>query len=167
TSGLGTWPLCGRMRVPSPAARTMATRGAERCASSSCADLARDDVNKKPPESDRLQRRHMLIIPLFEDRLGWVGERALKIAPYARHMSQILRLAVASVEPAENPQDLAGALGRERNVALDEGRPVEFRLPGVAALDVAAEQCQFGLFRHVDAGILEDRGEVIAARAHQ
>src|SRR4030095_10843977 len=101
----------------------------------------------------------MLVIPLFEDRLGWVGKRALQIAPYARHMSQILRLAVAGVEPGENPQDLAGALCRERDVALDEGRPVEVGLPGVAALDVAAEQRQLSLLRHVDAGILEDRGE--------
>ena len=27
TSGFGTWPLCGRMRVPSPAARTNARGG--------------------------------------------------------------------------------------------------------------------------------------------
>src|SRR5215475_13503330 len=133
------------MRVPSPAARTMATRGAEQpsadllCADLECADWVRDDV-KKPPESNRLQRRHMLAIPLFEDRLGRVGERALQIAPYARHMSQILRLAVASVEPGENPQDLAGALGRKGDVALDERLPVKFGLPGVAALDVAAKQ---------------------------
>src|SRR5262249_17787944 len=130
------------------------------------ADWARDDA-KKPPESDRLQRRHMLVIPLFEGRLGRVGERTLQIAPYPRHMSQILRLAITGVQPGENPQDLAGALGRERDVALDEGRPVKFRLPGVAALNVAAEQRQLGRFRHVDAGILEYRGEVIAARTHQ
>src|SRR5882672_7133443 len=124
-------------------------------------------TSNRPPGSDRLQRRHMLAIPLFKDRLGRVGERTLQIAPYARHMSQILRFAVAGVEPGENPQDLAGALGRERDVALDESWPVEFRLPGPAALDVAAKQRQLGLFRHVDAGILEDRGKVIAARAHQ
>src|SRR5215813_3846741 len=111
---------------------------------------------RKPPESDRLQRRHVLVIPLFEGRLGRVGERALQIAPYARHMSQILRLAVASVEPCENPQDLAGALGRQRDVALDEGWPVEFGLHGMAALDVAAKQRQLGSLRHVDAGILEE-----------
>src|SRR5215470_3996869 len=98
----------------------------------------------------------MLVIPLFKGRLGRVGERALQIAPYARHMSQILRLAVAGVQPGENPQDLAGALGRERDVALDEGWAVEFRLSGVAALNVAAEQRQLGLLGYVDAGILED-----------
>src|SRR6267142_4331695 len=124
-------------------------------------------TSNMPPGSDRLQRRHMLAIPLFEDRLGRVGERALQIAPYARHMSQILRLAVASIEPGENAQDLAGTLGCECDVALDEGRPVKFGLSGPAALDVAAKQRQLGLLRHVDAGILEDRGEVIAARAHQ
>src|SRR5262245_38310452 len=113
------------MRVPSPAARTMAARGAESCADLPCADFARDDVNKKPPESDRLQRRHILVIPLFEDRLGRVGERALQIAPYPRHMSQILRFAVAGVEPGENPQDLAGTLGREGHVAFDKRWPVE------------------------------------------
>src|SRR5262249_11784820 len=109
----------------------------------------------------------MLVIPFFEGRLGRVGERALQIAPYARHMSQILRLAVASVEPGENPQDLAGALGREGDVALDERWSVEFGLLGMAALDVAAKQRQLGLHRYVDAGILEDRGEVVAGRADQ
>src|SRR3954463_11575909 len=103
----------------------------------------------------------MLAIPLFEDRLGRVGERTLQVAPYARHMSQILRFAVTGVEPGENPQDLAGALGREGNIALGEGRPVEFRRPGVTALDVAAKQRQRDLFGHVNALLLEDRGEII------
>src|ERR1043165_5611867 len=101
------------MRVPSPAASTMATRGAAPCAGApraglECADWARDDV-KKPPESDRLQRRHMLVIPLFEGRLGRVGERTLQVAPYAWHMSQILRLPAGAAGRGENPKALAGA----------------------------------------------------------
>ena len=39
-------------------------------------------------------------------------QRALQIGPYARHVTKILRLAVAAVEPGEDAEDLGGALRR-------------------------------------------------------
>src|SRR5262245_52744074 len=82
-------------------------------------------------------------------------------------MSQILRLAVARVQAGKNPQDLAGALRRERDVALDESRGIELRLVGAAAADVVAEQRELGLLRHVDPGVLQERGEVVAGGAYE
>ena len=57
---------------------------------------------------------------VVERRQRRMRQRALQIAPYARHVTQILRLAVAHVEAREDAEDLAGALRRERDVDLDE-----------------------------------------------
>jgi hypothetical protein len=48
----------------------------------------------------------MISIPRFERPAHRLRERALQIAPYPRHVSQILRLAVASVEPRKDAKDL-------------------------------------------------------------
>ena len=60
-------------------------------------------------------------------------QRALQIAPYARQMTQILRLAVAPLEPGENAEDLGGALRGERGIGAREGRRVEGRVGGQRA----------------------------------
>ena len=55
-------------------------------------------------------------------------QRALQIGPYPRDVTQILRLAVAPVEPREDAEDLGGALRRQRGVGLDEDRRLEIRV---------------------------------------
>src|SRR5262249_5711498 len=98
-------------------------------------------VNKIPPcESDRLQCRNMPAIPLIERRQRRMRERALQIRPYARHVSQILRLAVADIEAGEYAEDLARPLGRQRDVVPDERSSIELGVIGAAGAGLAAEQ---------------------------
>ena len=59
-------------------------------------------------------------------------QRALQIAPYPRDVSEILRLAVAPVEPREDAEDFRGALRGERGVGLDELGRVELRIGSAA-----------------------------------
>src|SRR6516162_10829560 len=94
-------------------------------------------------------------------------ERALQVGPYARHVSQVLRFAVARVEAGENTQDLAGALRRKRDVALDESGGVESGIALSPCPHVAAEERQLRFFRHVNARVLQERGNVISRRPHQ
>jgi len=94
-------------------------------------------------------------------------QRALQIVPYAGHVTQILRLAVAPVEPREDAENLAGALRRERNVKRDELSAVEVRLGGAPPAQIAAKQRELDRFGNVDAGVLQQRGEVVGGRPHE
>src|SRR5262249_8373677 len=95
-----------------------------------------------------------------------MAERTLEIVPYAGHVTQILRLAVAQVQPGEDAENLAGALGGERDVELDELAGVEIGLGAGAPTQVAAEQRQLDLRRDVDPRILQQRGEIVGRRSH-
>src|SRR5215468_4812892 len=95
-----------------------------------------------------------------------MAERALQIAPYPGQVAQILRLAVAQIEAREDPENLAGALGGERDVGLDERRAVEIRLAAAASAHVAAEQRELGFFGYVHARILQQRGKIVGGRSH-
>src|ERR1700759_1703744 len=71
-------------------------------------------------ESGRFGGRHVLVEPFGKRGECRMRQRALQIAPYARHVTKILRLAIALVEPREDTQNLAGALGGEGDVELEE-----------------------------------------------
>src|SRR5215468_6771640 len=94
-------------------------------------------------------------------------ERTLQIGPYARHVSQILRLAVADIQAVEYAEDLARALRRQRDIVPDEQSGIELGIIGAAAAEIAAEQGDLELLRHVDAGVLQERGQVVGRRTHQ
>ena len=96
-----------------------------------------------------------------------MAERALQIAPYPRHMTQILRLAVAQIEPGENAENLAGALRGERHVDLDELGGIESRIGLPASAHVAAEEGELDLLGHVHARVLQERSEIVGGRSHQ
>src|SRR5260370_31072130 len=86
-----------------------------------------------------------------------MGERAVQIAVYPRQMTQILRLAVAAVEPREDPQDLGGALRSQRCVELQALGSLETGMGGLAGPDIAPEQRPLPLLGAVDPGILGPR----------
>src|SRR5262245_53687154 len=96
-----------------------------------------------------------------------MSQGSLQVVPYSRHVSQILRFAVAHVEACEYAEDLAGTLCRERHIGANEGGCVEPGIAGAASAYVTSEQSDFGRLRHIDAGILEQRGKVIGCRTHQ
>src|SRR6266702_825857 len=96
-----------------------------------------------------------------------MGERAVQIAVYPRQMTQILRLAVAAIEPREDAQDLGGALRSQRRVELQKFGGAETRMRGLAGPDIAAEQRHLQLLGNVDPGILEQRYQVVGGRPEQ
>ena len=64
----------------------------------------------------------MRVVPGLQIVHRGVNQRAAQVTPYAREMTQVLRLAVAPVQPCENAEDLRRALGAERHVKFHEGR---------------------------------------------
>src|ERR1700723_2460158 len=80
-------------------------------------------------------------------------------------MTEVLRLAIAAVEPGEYAQNLGGALRRERRVDPREAGRVEALIVQPSAY-VAAEQRNLERFRHVDARILQQRRQVVGGGPH-
>ena len=103
-----------------------------------------------------IQSRHMGNIPGIERFQGRVTERALQISPYPRHVTQVLRLAVAQIEAREDAENLAGALRGKRDVGLDERSGIEIGGGLPPASHVAAEEGKLELFGDVDARILKE-----------
>src|SRR6202163_2349492 len=96
------------------------------------------------PQSGRRRCRNVLAVPVVERRQRRMRQRTLQVAPYARHVTQILRLAVAGVEPRKDAEDLAGALRRQRDVDLDELRAVEVRVGRSPPAQIPAQQGELG-----------------------
>src|SRR5579864_8051944 len=102
------------MRVPSPAADTNALFGII----SPGPTLVRFAPSYIPGG-------HIGGIPIGEQAECRMRQRALQIVRYARHVKQVLRLAVAAVEPGENAEDFGRALRRQRRIKLGEAGGVE------------------------------------------
>src|SRR6202451_2517741 len=120
-------PLNGRMRVPSPAANTNALFGI----------IAPDPAAARFVPS-YIPGGHIGGIPIGEHAEGRMRQRALQVIPYARHVAEILRLAVAAIEAGEDAEDFRRALRRQRRVELGAAGGVEFRIVLEAGGDIAA-----------------------------
>src|SRR6185369_10645266 len=118
TIGFGMRSVSGRMRVPMPAASTIAVFGT-------------GAILK------RLQRRHVDAIPGVELRQRRMRQRALQIGPYARKVTQILRFVVAPLQPREDAENFRGALRGQRRIEAHEGWRVESGVGGEAHTAVA------------------------------
>ena len=88
-------------------------------------------------------------------------QRALQVPPYPRNMAQVLRFAVATIQTREDAEHLGCALRGERRVELREGAGFEARIIGLPRTHVAAQQQQFERLGHIDARILEQRGDIV------
>src|SRR5271156_5343789 len=108
-------PLNGRMRVPSPAANTNALFGI----------IALDPAAARFAPS-YIPGGHIGGIPIGEQAERGVRQGALQIVPYAGHVTQVLRLAVATVEAGKDAEDFCRALRRQRRIELGEAGSVEF-----------------------------------------
>src|SRR4051812_5637638 len=98
--------VSGRMRSPRPAASTMAVRGIV--------------IGRFLGCRRSHGRRHVLRVPVAQLGQRRMGQRTLQVAPYPRDVSDVLRLAVAAVEPREDAENLGGALGSQRCIEPDE-----------------------------------------------
>src|SRR5580704_15992352 len=137
-------PLNGRMRVPSPAANTNALFGI----------IAPDPAAARFAPS-YIAGGHIGGIPIGEHAERRMRQGALQVVPYAGHVTQVLRLAVATVEAGKDAEDFGRALRRQGRIKLGEAGGVEFRIVLEAGADVAAEQRYLQRFRHIDPRVLE------------
>src|SRR6185312_2670862 len=96
TSGLGSVSVIGRIRVPRPAANTMAVLGTGLIGASAVG--FRGKRTQSP--------RQMILIPERERLKQRMGEVALEVALDPRQVAQIVRLAVALVQSCEEAEDL-------------------------------------------------------------
>src|SRR6185437_13537181 len=123
TSGLGSVSVIGRMRVPSPAANTMAVFGTGGLIGPQRSGfrVGFDRWRAKRP-------RQMVPIPDRERLKQRMGEIARKIAFDPRQVAQVLGLVIALVEPGEEAKDLRGALGAHCGIGDREFLGVKARV---------------------------------------
>src|SRR5882724_782482 len=76
-------------------------------------------------------------IPFPECRQGRVSQRTTEIGPDPGLVAQILRLAVAPVEPRKGAEQAGVPLRRHDGVELGKARRIEADVGGAARLDVA------------------------------
>ena len=140
--------VSGRIRSPRPAASTIAVRGVVGIEISSLRSRRLAGV----------RRRHVLAVPVPQRRQRRMRQRALQIAPYPRDVSDVLRLAVAAVEPREDAEDFRSALRRKRGVEPDELGRLEI------GVDLAARCARNGRAAPPPSAPAHRRGRPAAAR---
>src|ERR1700722_5550443 len=131
TSGLGSVSVIGRIRVPNPAANTMAVFGTGRLIGpqQSLFGVGLDRRRaKRPgkgipiPDRKRLKQR--------------MGEVAREVTLDPRQVAQVLRLMIAFVESGEQAKNLGGALRAHRGIGGGEALGVKGGIGGRPAAHV-------------------------------
>src|SRR5579883_162539 len=150
--GLGICSVSGRMRVPSPAAKTIALSGIKDVMNA--AGTTRSRVLGQGP-------RQVGLIPAFERRQQGMSEVLGQIFLDAWQMRQILRLVIALIQSGENAENFCRPLGAEHGIRAGKCGHVETRIAGAAQLRIMAEKLQFHIVRHVDARVLKERDDVV------
>src|SRR5579883_2870960 len=139
------------MRKPRPAAKTIAVLGVW---GGFIPPLARDGARAVAQTSDELRQwsfggaerlRQIGLMPHFNRRQQRVGEALGEDALDARKMGEILRLAVAPIEPGEYAEDFSRPLRAHRGVGGGEGGDVESRVPGEATPRILRHQPELQL----------------------
>src|SRR5215207_439551 len=115
TSGFGIVSVIGRMRLPSPAASTMAVviEGPAFALNGCSVSTSLDEVRQVP------------LAPRRKPRQGRMREISREIRLDARKVAQVLGLAVAPVQAGEDAEHLGGALRGHDRVGAREARHVE------------------------------------------
>src|SRR6202044_1469686 len=156
TSGLGSVSVIGRMRVPNPAANTMAVFGTGRLIGSRRSGL-RVGIDRRWAK----RPRQVVLIPDRKRPKQWMGEVAREVTLDPRQVAQILRLMFAFVEPGEQAEDLGGALGSRRGIGGSEALGVEGWIGGRPSAHIEGRETHLEILRHVDARVLQERNDVI------
>ena len=155
TSGLGRVAVSGRIRLPSPAAITIAVSGTAPPGSGRIASVR---LRVMPPATIGSPRISAGILASNHAATGasaGCAEIALEIAPHARAQRRIARLAVALPQPGEDADDLGVPLRAEHMIGVDE----IVALPGRRAIAVEHRRLELG--SHIAPRILQQRDEIV------
>src|SRR6185437_7468666 len=123
TSGLGSVSVIGRIRVPSPAANTMAVLGTGLIGASA---VLTSEIGFGGKGTQR--PRQVILIPERERLKQRMGEVALEVALDPRQVAQVVWLAVALVQSCEEAEDLGCALRAHRRIGGGETLGIERRI---------------------------------------
>src|SRR5690349_5807095 len=135
TSGLGSVSVIGRIRVPSPAANTMAVLGTGLIGASAVLTSGIGFGGKGTQRP-----RQVILIPERERLKQRMGEVALEVALDPRQVAQVIRLAVALVESGEETENLCRALRAQRRIGGGETLGIERRVGCGPAAHVEGRQ---------------------------
>src|SRR5271154_4033312 len=142
-SGFGNVSVIGRIRMPSPAANTMAVLGTGGLIG------PRRSASRVGFDRRWTQRpRQVVAIPDRERLKQWMGEIARQVALDPRQVMQVLWLAVALVEPGEQAKDLGGALGAHRGIGGGEALGVKGGFSGRPAPHIEGGQTHLEILLH-------------------
>src|SRR5690242_1023633 len=101
--------------------------------------LRRTQLTKSWEPGVNLGRRHVGLIPSARRHQGRVCERPVEVGPDPRLMFEILRLAVAAVEPSKGAEQPRVALSRHDGIVRREVGRVKILAGYALCLDVAGE----------------------------
>src|ERR1700719_3857056 len=131
TRGLGSVSVIGRIRVPSPAANTMAVFGTGGLIGPQRSRF-RVGIDRRWAE----RPGQVVPIPDRERLKQRVSEIARQIALDPRQVAKVLGFFVAFVEPGEKAKDLGGALNAHRGIGGGEALGLEGRIGGRPAAPI-------------------------------
>src|SRR5277367_5900711 len=121
-SGFGSVSVIGRIRIPSPAANTMAVLGTGGLIGGSSVKKA-SGIGFDGRLAER--PRQVVLIPERKRPKQRMGEIAGQVALDPRQVAQVLGLAVPLVEAGEDAEDLGRPLGARRRISCSEALGVE------------------------------------------
>src|ERR1700722_17116474 len=159
TSGFGSVSVIGRMRVPNPAANTMAVFGTGRLIGPQ-QSIFRVRCDRRWAE----RPRKVVPIPDRERLKQRVSEIARQMALDPRQVAKVLGLFVALIEPGEKAEDLGGALRAHRGIGGGEALGVKSWIGGRPATHVEGRETHLEILRHIDAGVLQKRNDIVSRR---
>src|ERR1700684_1289816 len=132
------------MRVPNPAANTMAVFGTERLIGSRRSGL-RVGIDRRWAK----RPRQVVLIPDRKRPKQWMGEVAREVTLDPRQVAQILRLMIAFVEAGEQAKNLGGALGSRRGIGGSEALGVEGWIGGRPSAPIEGRETPLDILLHV------------------
>src|SRR5271156_2283156 len=126
-SGFGSVSVIGSIRIPSPAANTMAVLGTGGLIGGSSVKKA-SGIGFDGRLAER--PRQVVLIPDRKRPKQRMGEIAVEVALDPRQVPQVLRLAIPLVEPGEDAQDLGRPLRAHRRIGGGEALGAEGGVSG-------------------------------------
>src|SRR5712664_3976817 len=94
-----------------------------------------------------------------------MSQRTREIGPDSRLVAQILRFAIAAVEPCKGTEQPRVALRRHDGIELGKLSRIEAVVSGAPRLDIARQQRKLELLGYIDPRVLQQRYQIVRGRA--